>query len=58
MSKTVEIGSTLGVVAVFVVLLAIAGVTGFEKLGTVGAILAFVLLSFGAGYLIADRTYA
>jgi hypothetical protein len=58
MSKTVEIGSTLGVVAVFVVLLAIAGVTGFEKFGTVGAILAFVLLSFGAGYLIADRTYA
>lgn len=58
MSKTIEIGSTLGVVAVFVVLLAIAGVTDFEKLGTVGAILAFVLLSFGAGYLIADRTYA
>jgi hypothetical protein len=58
MSKTVEIGSTLGVVAVFVVLLAVVAGTGVEKFGTVGAILAFVLLSFGAGYLIADRTYS
>jgi hypothetical protein len=57
MSKKVEIGSTLAVVAVFVALLAVAGSTGFEKAGTVGAILAFILLSSGAGYLIADETY-
>ena len=58
MSKSVEIGSTLAVVVVFVVLLALAGVTGYEKVGTVVAILAFVLLSSGAGYLIAQKTYA
>ncbi|MFP4174253.1 MAG: hypothetical protein ACLFSW_00545 [Halobacteriales archaeon] len=57
MTKTVEIGSTLAVVAVFVALLVAAGMTGFEKAGTVGAVLVFVLLSSGAGYLIADETY-
>ena len=57
MSKTVEIGSTLGVVAVFVALLAVTGAMGFEKFGTVAAILVFVLLSSGAGFLIADKTY-
>jgi len=58
MSKKFEIGATLGVVAVFVAMLALAGATGFERVGTVAAILAFVLLSSGAGYLIADRTYS
>ncbi|MCX2818486.1 MAG: hypothetical protein ACI9QA_000727 [Methanobacteriota archaeon] len=58
MSKTVEIGSTLGVVAVFVALLAVVGSVGFEKAGTVGAILVFILLSGVAGYIIADETYS
>jgi multisubunit Na+/H+ antiporter MnhG subunit len=58
MSKTVEIGSTLAVVAVFVAFLVAAGLTGAEKTGTVAAILAFVLLSSGAGYLIAQKTYS
>jgi hypothetical protein len=58
MSKAVEIGSTLGVVVVFVVLIAAVGAIGYEKFGTVAAILAFVLLSSGAGYLIAQDTYS
>jgi len=57
MSKPVEIGSTFVVVVAFVVLLVVAGFTGNEKAGTVAAILAFVLLSTGAGYFIAQRTY-
>jgi len=57
MSKTVEIGSTLAAVVAFVVLIALAGATGYEKFGTVVAILAFVLLSSGAGYLIAQETH-
>jgi multisubunit Na+/H+ antiporter MnhG subunit len=58
MSKTVEVGVTLGVVAVFVALLGIAGATGFERAGTVLAILAFILLSSGAGYVIARETHS
>jgi hypothetical protein len=58
MSKTVEIGATLSAVAAFIVLLAVAGATGYERAGTVAAILVFVLLSTGAGYLIADKTYS
>jgi len=57
MSKAVEIGSTLAAVVAFAVLLALAGATGYEKVGTVAAILGFVLLSSGAGYLIARDTY-
>lgn len=57
MSKAVEIGSTLAVVVVFVVILIAAGFVGNEKVGVVVAILAFVLLSTGAGYFIAQRTY-
>lgn len=58
MSKAVEIGSTLAAVVVFVVLLALAGAAGYERFGTVVAILAFILLSSGAGYLIAQDTYS
>lgn len=58
MSKAVEIGSTLAAVVVFVVLLALAGAMGYERFGTVVAILAFILLSSGAGYLIAQDTYS
>lgn len=58
MSKAIEIGSTLAAVVVFVVLLALAGATGYEKFGTVVAILAFILFSSGAGYLIARDTYS
>jgi hypothetical protein len=58
MSKAVEIGSTLAAVVAFVVLLALAGATGYERFGTVFAILAFILLSSGAGYLIAQDTYS
>lgn len=58
MSKSVEIGSTLGVVAVFVAILVVVGFIGNEKVGTVVAILVFLLLSSGAGYLIAQRTYS
>ncbi|MDZ7687596.1 MAG: hypothetical protein U5J64_02535 [Halobacteriales archaeon] len=58
MSKAVEIGSTLAVVVVFIAVLVVAGLTGNEKLGTVGAIIVFILLSSGAGYLIAQDTYS
>ncbi len=58
MSKPVEIGTTLAVVAVFIAVLVAAGATGNEKLGTVGAIVVFILLSSGAGYLIAQNTYS
>ncbi len=57
MSKPVEIGSTVAVVAVFIAVLVAAGSTGNEKYGTVGAILLFILLSTGAGYLVAQKTY-
>ena len=57
MSKPVEIGSTLAVVVVFIALLVVADATGFEKFGAIAAILAFILLSTGAGYLIAQDTY-
>jgi len=57
MSKPVEIGSTAAVVAVFIAVLVAAGSTGNEKYGTVAAILIFILLSSGAGYLVAQKTY-
>ena len=58
MSKPVEIGSTLAVVLVFIALLAVSEITGYKKPGAVAAILVFILLSTGAGYLNAQKTYA
>lgn len=57
MSKQIEVGSTLGAVAVFVVLLAVAGTLGFGRWGVVAALAAFVLLVSAAGYLITRGKY-
>ena len=57
MTKQIEVGSTLGAVAAFVVLLAVAGALGLGRWGVVAALAAFVVLVSAAGYIITEEKY-
>jgi len=56
-NPVLEIGTTVLAVIVFISVVILSGILGMEKAGTLSALVLFVLLLGGAGYMIAEKTY-
>lgn len=56
-NPVLEIGSTISAVIVFIVVIILSDILGMGRVGSLAALVIFVLLLGGAGYLIAENTY-